>query len=151
MPSSWDQKHAINLIAMYSLPRNWKISGRWFYSTGSPYTPYNKKATADKFNWEHTFRGIFDYQEVNSKRLPAFHSLDLRIDKQFNFRKWTLSTYIDVQNIYQADLAAIPYLTAIRTADGFMTDPDNPDRYLLKQLETDTGRILPTVGIIIDF
>lgn len=150
-PSSWDNSHALNFIAMVHLNGGWKLSGRWFVSSGSPFSPYNRAATAQKENWSRTFRGIFDYNQVNSLQLPAFHSLDLRVDKRFNFKKWTLTTYIDVQNVYQSKLASIPYLTAIRADNGFLQDPTDPTKYQLRVLHSDTGRMLPTIGVIFDF
>ncbi|MBW2458939.1 MAG: hypothetical protein JRI68_30855, partial [Deltaproteobacteria bacterium] len=36
----------------------------------------------------------------NSERLPMFHQLDIRIDKAWPFEAWKLSTYLDVQNVY---------------------------------------------------
>jgi hypothetical protein len=37
---------------------------------------------------------------VNSARNPAFHQLDLRIDKRWIFDRWMLNVYLDVQNVY---------------------------------------------------
>ena len=38
------------------------------------------------------------YGERDSARLPPFWSIDLRFDKDYVFRKWTLTTYLDLQN-----------------------------------------------------
>jgi hypothetical protein len=35
----------------------------------------------------------------NSARLPDYYFLDIRVDKRWNFSKWSLVTYIDIQNI----------------------------------------------------
>ena len=35
-----------------------------------------------------------------SLRLPVNNSLDIRVDKRWFFEKWTLITYVDIQNIY---------------------------------------------------
>jgi hypothetical protein len=32
--------------------------------------------------------------------LPAFHQLDIRIDKRWKFQDWTLGAYLDVINAY---------------------------------------------------
>ena len=40
------------------------------------------------------------FEPVASSRVPDFHQLDLRVDKTWNFRRWTLSTFLDVQNVY---------------------------------------------------
>jgi hypothetical protein len=31
---------------------------------------------------------------------PAYHRLDLRLERRFAFKKWSLDAYIDVQNLY---------------------------------------------------
>ena len=35
-----------------------------------------------------------------SARLGSFHQLDLRVDKTWTFKAWTLSAYLDLQNSY---------------------------------------------------
>src|SRR3972149_1659510 len=37
---------------------------------------------------------------INSERLPAYHELDLRLERQFVFDTWRLTAYLDVQNVY---------------------------------------------------
>ena len=98
-------------------------------------------------------RGIPDYSRLNEDRLPVFHQLDFRIDKQFNFRKWAFTFYIDVQNAYKADINQIPYLTAVYDESDWtpMVDPANPSSYLLDLIASDSGRMLPTVGLFFDF
>ena len=39
------------------------------------------------------------YGERSSDRLPAFTSLDIRIDKTYTYDKWKLETYLDIQNV----------------------------------------------------
>ena len=47
---------------------------------------------------------------VNSARLPAFHQLDVRIDKTFTFNRWQLGLYLDIQNLYnQANTENLVY------------------------------------------
>ena len=38
------------------------------------------------------------YGEPYSARSPAFFALDLRVDREWRFRAWSLSTYLEVQN-----------------------------------------------------
>jgi hypothetical protein len=60
--------------------------------------------------------------------------------------------YVDVQNIYnhKADIPA----RLIRQSDINkvpVTDPLDPLKYSLKYLEGESGTVLPTIGIIIEF
>jgi hypothetical protein len=35
-----------------------------------------------------------------SERLPAFHELDVRVDRHWYYEKWQLSAYLDLLNAY---------------------------------------------------
>ena len=60
---------------------------------------------------EHTARtaGVFNGEDgtylpldgpIRGERLPAFHQLDLRVDKRWVLRRVMMNLYLDVQNIY---------------------------------------------------
>jgi hypothetical protein len=42
------------------------------------------------------------YGEADSARLPPAYSLDIRIDKEWKFKTWALTTYLDLQNATNA-------------------------------------------------
>ncbi|MCX8011001.1 MAG: TonB-dependent receptor, partial [Ignavibacteria bacterium] len=84
---SYDQKWIFNISAGYYFNEKWEASLKFRYSTGKPYTPFNTEGK----------QSVDDY---NSKRLSDNHSLDLRVDRRWNFEKWNLIVYLDVQNIY---------------------------------------------------
>jgi hypothetical protein len=45
-----------------------------------------------------------------SDRLTTFHQLDIRVDKTYKFKRWQLSTYLDVQNVYnQSNVEGLQY------------------------------------------
>jgi hypothetical protein len=35
-----------------------------------------------------------------SARVPAFHQLDIRVDKRWIYNSWMLTAYLDLQNVY---------------------------------------------------
>ena len=45
----------------------------------------------------------------------------------------------------------MPYLTVERANGEPIEDPNDPSRYQTELLESDTGRVLPTIGLIFDF
>ncbi|MEM6994172.1 MAG: energy transducer TonB, partial [Myxococcota bacterium] len=90
-----DQTHILTLIGVYRLPRGWQIGGRFRVVSGNPFTP--------------VVGSVYDAQDdaylpvdgpVNSRRVAPFHQLDIRIDRKFTFKRASLTTYIDVQNVY---------------------------------------------------
>ena len=91
----FDQTHVLNLAVGYRLGRGWELSGTFRLASGNPSTP--------------VLRGIYDadndvYIPVlgtqNSVRDSYFHRLDVRAEKTWKFRLWSLAFYLDIQNVY---------------------------------------------------
>lgn len=151
-PSSFDSRHYASIIAGKTLKRNWQIGVKWRYSSGTPYTPYDVSASARMDKWDIANRGLFDFNQVNAERLPAFHSMDLRFDKRYHFEKSNLSFFFDIQNLYESNIQLMPYLALDRDDNlNSQIDPSDPSRYLLEQIDSDTGRRLYALGVIWEF
>jgi len=152
IPSSWDNRHIFNLTATKKFNRNWDAGIKWRYVGGAPYTPYDLEKSAIRDAWDLQGRGYLDYGKFNSYRLKAFHQLDIRIDKQYFFKNWSLMLYADVQNVYNFK-ADQPDILVRQTDENRvpLTDPADPSRYRLKYIENSSGTILPTIGIIVEF
>ena len=41
--------------------------------------------------------------DINTERYPAYHRLDIRLDRRFMFKKWNMVTFIDIMNVYARD------------------------------------------------
>lgn len=152
VPSAWDSRHILSMSVGKSFKKGWDIGVRWRYSGGAPYTPYDIQTSSLQQVWDVNGRGVFDYNQLNGRRLGSFHQLDIRVDKKFFFPRWSLNFYLDIQNVYnyQAELTSI--LTVVRDENGQpVVDPNNPNAYLTEQLTNYTGTVLPTIGIIIEF
>jgi outer membrane receptor for ferrienterochelin and colicin len=152
-PSNWDTRHMVNLISSYRLPRNWNISMRWRYVGGAPYSPVDMELSGSKAAWSVTNQAYIDYTNYNTQRLKNAHQLDLRIDKEFYYKQWMLNLYADVQNAYNFQSENPPIYTN-RTPEGLVMDssydPGIPEgRQELRKIETYSGTVLPTIGIII--
>ena len=92
-----------------------------------------------------------DYARFNSLRLPAAHQLDLRVDKEFYFRQWAFNLYFDVQNVYRSANPMAPIYTNLSPQGQPMTDPADNDRYLLRQIPSMRGTVLPAMGVMVKF
>ena len=89
----FDQTHSLTVVASYEY-RHWIFGTRFRWSSGFPRTPvvaayYDPRGDQ--------YQPIFGAQ--NSIRVPDFLQLDLRIDRNFTFRRASLDIYLDVQNI----------------------------------------------------
>lgn len=149
VPSAWDNKHLLNILLRKEFRSNWDIGLKWRFVGGSPYTPADLKTSSLVSAWNVRNQTYPDYSRFNSERLKAFHQLDLRIDKEYFFERWSLIAYIDIQNIYNFKSDSPPVYLADYSIP-IINDPE--PRYRLKILENDGGgTILPTMGVIVQF
>jgi len=151
--SSWDNIHLLNLTATRDLKRNWQVGFKWRYVGGSPYTPFDENKSSLISAWNARGREYLDFSQLNTLRLDPFHQLDIRIDKQYFFDKWSLMFYIDVQNVYNFKSDEPDKLITQTDQNGnLVIDPDDQTRYDLKRIESDgSGTVLPSLGIIVQF
>ncbi|MCF8221773.1 MAG: TonB-dependent receptor [Bacteroidales bacterium] len=152
IPTAWDNRHLFNLTATRKFKKNWELGLKWRFVGGAPYTPFDLEQSSLKAAWDIRGQGYLDYARYNSQRLKSFHQLDLRVDKSFFFDRWTLMIYADVQNVYNFTADQPPILTRQTDESNVpLTDPADPERYQLEYIEGETGTVLPTIGIIIEF
>jgi outer membrane receptor for ferrienterochelin and colicin len=155
IPSAWDNRHIIVATVSRSLKRNWDIGLKWRYVGGTPYTPYDMDLSSLKDAWDVRGRAYPNYNLFNSERLNAFHQLDLRVDKAYYYKNFSMRFYVDIQNAYNFKADQQADLVRVMDANGMPvianpTAPEAQQHYVLKQLKSDAGTILPTIGIIIE-
>jgi outer membrane receptor for ferrienterochelin and colicin len=121
--SDWDNRYVLNVNAGYKAGKNWEFSAKFRLAGGRPYTPIDPA------------NGNIDYGNYNTLRLPAYHRLDVRAERRWFFTKWTLTTYIDIQNIYNQ-----------KNIYEYRWDPFNKEVIVNKNLG-----ILPTIGVSAEF
>jgi TonB family protein len=90
----YDQPVVLTAIGSHNFGNGWRLGGRVRFSSGYPYTP-----VANSFYDLENREFIPVFGERSSARLPNFFSADLRIDKEWEFEKWVLTTYLDIQNL----------------------------------------------------
>ena len=97
--SAWDNRFVLNLSGTYDFPKHWSVGAKLSCIGGSPYTPYDVEKSSLVEAWDAQGRPYYDYDAYNTGRLDAFAQLDLRVDKDFYFKKWRFGVYLDLQNI----------------------------------------------------
>ena len=150
-PSSWDTQQMLNLLLSYRLGKSWYLSARWRYIGGAPYTPVDMERSTDRAAWALTHRAYPDYTRFNTLRLPDKHQLDLRLDKEFYFKRWMLNLYVDVQNAYLSATVNAPVYTNLDPSGRVLAHPTDPSRQQLRQLDYYSRLVLPTLGLIAKF
>ncbi len=89
----YDQPLVLTSVVSHQLPGNWRVGGRIRFGSGNPYTPIaNRLYDMQNYSW------VPIYDAGGSQRMPYHFTLDVRVDKDFPFRTWTLSPYLDLQN-----------------------------------------------------
>jgi TonB dependent receptor/TonB-dependent Receptor Plug Domain len=90
-----DQTHNLSLLLSRDLGRGWRAGARFRYVTGNPYSEVRGAAYDASTD---TYRPL--YSGVNDARNPAFHQLDVRVDKLWELGPIDLTAYLEVMNIY---------------------------------------------------
>ena len=75
---------------------NLEISFKYRYSGGLPYT-------SKKYNYLVRKWYVESNQNINESRSNYYSRLDLMILRRFNFKKINITTFLDIQNIFNRD------------------------------------------------
>lgn len=118
---SYDQTVIFNLSGGYKFSDGWEASMKFRYATGKPQTPFN-------------LDGSQSIALYNSERSKNTHSLDLRVDKRWFFERYTLITYLDIQNVYNNKGERVRW---------------NP-RFQKAEIDEAIG-LLPSIGVSLEF
>ncbi len=151
LPTSWDNQHIFTFTGTFDFKSNWAFGAKWRFAGGLPYTPYNMDLSALKSAWDVRGQAYPDYNQINALRLGSFHQLDIRVDKKFFFKKWSLMLYLDVQNLYNFKAKQQDYIVREKDANGNYLLTDGDSRYVLKSVSSESGTVLPTIGLMIEF
>lgn len=87
----YDQPVIATLVGQYRHSDAWTWGAKWSYHTGSPYTPVIGTGVYPDG------RAKPIYGAINSQRVPAYHRLDLRLDRKASPR---LTQYVELINAY---------------------------------------------------
>lgn len=92
-PFEYDQPVVVSLVGDYRFNDRWSLGAKWWYHSGAPYTPITG-GTAAPLN---PGRYIPTYGEINSKRMPDYHRLDLRVNRHYSKNT---TAYMELVNAY---------------------------------------------------
>ncbi len=105
----FDQPVIASLVGQYQHSDAWTWGAKWSYHTGSPYTP----VVGTGFYADGRVRPI--YGAINSRRVPAYHRLDLRVDRKYSPR---LTGYFELINAYaRKNVAGYSYSADFKTRE----------------------------------
>lgn len=155
-PSAWDTRNLISTQLGYKFKRGWEIGGKFLYQGGAPFTPFDLELSRQNYATRGT--GVLDNAALNSQRLRAFNRFDLRIDKKWNARKYSVDAFIDIQNLFLTKNPAFPQYTfernqentGFQTTDNLALRPDGSNAIPLI-LRNEDATVTPALGLVIEF
>lgn len=124
-----DNQFIVTLIGSYQANDKWGFGIRWNLAGGIPYTPYDiERSTLNN-------RAILDQSRIYEDRYPFYMTLNLRIERRFNFKRSQLYLYLGALNLLNRK---------------------NLDRYFWDRIENKKGSIyqfpiLPVFGVEYNF
>jgi len=83
---------------------------------------------------------------LGEEKLDVFSQLDLRIDKKWNFKNLSLDVFIEAQNVLGQEIPQPTQFGLSRDNTGTIINPRS-----LTPIETDSGQIIPSIGVVVDF
>jgi hypothetical protein len=130
-PTLEDQRHTVNVFAMYRLRPSLNLSGKWLYGSGFP-IPSGTYIQAGN--------GQFVAVGLNQTRLSLYQRLDVRADKDWAFQRWKLTLYGEVLNLTNHYKARYFYSSGVDPITG---------QALIKTLQG--LPLTPTAGVVFQF
>ncbi len=149
--SAWDSKQILSLTGSASLKKGWQIGTRFRFVGGLPYTPFDLNRSSLISAWNLTGGPYLDYSKLNANRFGVFHQLDVRVDKAYYLKKMTLKFYLDIQNLYNFQSQSTDIVVRETDASGNFLTADNGTRYVLRSVKNQSGTVLPTIGVQVEF
>ena len=97
--------------------------------------------------------GLVESASAQDARLREGDQLEIRIDKGYYYKKWSLMFYLDIQNVlgYKAQQ---PDILVNTQEDGSVVkyiDDKGQERYKLRTIPNKAGTVLPAIGVMAEF
>ena len=130
--SDFHQPHIFSILAGYEFNKEWSMSAKWRYATGRPTD--SSSINEDIFSDPTMLRYSKEIVDNNGRRLPDFHTLNVRVDYRKQFGRLALVSFLDIVNVYNhlnANQELFLFLTGEHSDKGF--------------------GILPTFGLKLEF
>lgn len=101
-----DRRHSLNLHAQFSIG-SFQVQARWQFGSGVPFTPIAEYYYATPPNSPDDRNHLTSvgspqtlFGRSYSRRLPAYHRLDVSAERRFEFQGWSLIAQAGVINAY---------------------------------------------------
>jgi len=93
----WDRRHQLTAVVRVEFPGEFGVGARFALQSAAPLTPLEGSVFVSD---RQTFVPLWG--EAWSARGPAYHQLDLRIDKRIRHKHHVVDAFVDIINVYYA-------------------------------------------------
>lgn len=139
VPRNFDQRHTIYLDFTYRPNARVRLNLAWQYHTGWPVTPASVVAIP-RGNGAVEYRTV--YGEINASRYPAYHSLDIKLNRYFDVGQGRVSLFLECINFYNRANVRNYFFEDERSANGQVVFVKKADNWLPR---------LPSLGVSWEF
>jgi hypothetical protein len=130
-PSDFDRPHDLSLTSRVRISDRYTINSSFIFSSGAPFTIPESYTPDNQFYW-----GYYNYADLNNVRLPAYHRLDIGIERNGITKNGNKKKFlINIFNVYARQNPVYIY-----------QDPYNGKTYQLSLFS-----ILPTISYSAEF
>ena len=109
--ADFDARHNLDILLLYKFRKGYKLSMRWIYRSGRPFTLEDTQTGRDVILGNYPV-----ITSVNKYRYPAYHRLDLSLDREWRTRKRGIRNWFGI-SLYNAYNRVNPYY-AYPSSDG---------------------------------
>lgn len=100
-PADFDQAHVLNAVVQVHLPWRLLLGFRLNVASGRPYTQVQADGGA----------GMPVLAVRNNERMPTYVQVDLRLDREWIFRRWAIAGFLELLNLtYSQSVYGVTYL-----------------------------------------
>ena len=96
--SDFNRPHILNTLVAYEFNDSWSLAGKWRIASGRPTDAF--VIHSNVFNNPALLRYSKEITARNVDRLPAFHTLNLRLDYRKRIGRLSVITFLDIINLY---------------------------------------------------
>ncbi len=139
VPRNFDQRHTLYLDFTYRPSAKLRLNLAWQYHSGWPVTPASVVAIP-RGNGSVEYRTV--YGEINTERYPAYHSLDLKLNRYFDAARGRVSIFLECVNFYNRKNVRNYFFEDERVRNGAVVFVRKADYWLPR---------LPSLGVSWEF